>query len=214
MRFDWRVSAGAAGAALLLSLVTGLISGVPFVTVLARALVWAVLFGVGAVAVSYVVDRYLPDLKSAGMGDGSDSSGTSSTGSPDGNMVDIVIDDRMDEEGAPQELELDEVDDVEEIDTEETQGADEALEAEEVAELETPDDETGETEDGAAREGFGESGDASDAEAPGRLPDIEGLSDAFSDGHAGVEDGEDSGRSGEDPGVMARAIRTVLKREE
>ncbi|MFW5718336.1 MAG: hypothetical protein ACOC0E_12925, partial [Spirochaetota bacterium] len=98
---------------------------------------------------------------------------------------------------------------------------------EEVAELEEADTEpSGETASPASRDAAEGSLDgreapedleeaAPEAASTGSLPDIEGFSGDFSG--APMDDSEDeesSGDSGEDPEVMARAIRTVLKREE
>ncbi len=220
MRFDWRVSAGAAGAAVFLSLVTGLISGVPFATLLGRALVGAVLFAALAAAISWVVDKYLPDLKTTRAGS-PDSDPVGGGESRSGSLVDIVVDDPADVEEPAEELELEEAEVIEDgADAYEQQAADAEPEAEEIAELEAADESVEQSTDRSAYAETDDSDDAgeleevSDVELAGRLPDIEGLSEGFSDDHAAVEDVDDSGRSGEDPSIMARAIRTVLKREE
>ncbi|MFW5683726.1 MAG: hypothetical protein ACOC1I_02640 [Spirochaetota bacterium] len=55
---------------------------------------------------------------------------------------------------------------------------------------------------------------ATEANSASGLPDIEGFSGSFADSTPVADEREETTSSGEDPGIMARAIRTVLKREE
>lgn len=266
MRFDWRASAVAATAALVLSLLSGILGGVGFGALVVRGIIGGVVFGAGAAAVSYVIDRYLPDLKQSMQGGGaSDGQSADGQGTP-GGRVDIVVDDEVDTGGlGASDFDLEEAEepgvssgsgdeDVEEL--EQDDGAEDAVADdaaadraaadhaaftpglaaervhaggadEEVTELEEADSEpSGETATPASRDAGEGSLDgreapedleeaAPEAASTGSLPDIEGFSGDFSE--AAMDDSEDeesSGDSGEDPEVMARAIRTVLKREE
>ena len=197
MGFNWRVSAGAAGAAFILSLIAGAFGGVPFGSLIGRALVGAVVFGAGAVAVSAVIGRYLPDLKQAGA------SGPIGERSPAGSRVDIVVDDALNEDGEPSGLSVQDDED------------------DEIGDLEAGDDDD-EAGGEVAPASSGQEGpvealeelDEAEAATLEGLPDIEGLSEGFP-GVSGASDvAGGAHRSGEDPDLMARAIRTVLKREE
>ncbi len=188
MRFNWRASAFAAAAALLLSLLTGIIAGVPFAALVGRALLGATVFAVVAAGISLVADRYLPGL---GQTEGGDRSGDEDR---PGGRVDVVIDDTMDEEGEPQELERS---------GEEAEGE----EGEELAELEA----AGEDEEPAGPE---EQGELADVDSLESLPDIEGLSGSFAETPIEPDEPPDSAEPGEGPGMMARAVRTVMRREE
>ena len=191
MRFNWRASAFAAAAALLLSLLTGIIAGVPFAALVGRALLGATVFAVVAAGISLVADRYLPGL---GQTEGGDRSGDEDR---PGGRVDVVIDDTMDEEGEPQELERS---------GEEAEG-EEGEEGEELAELEA----AGEDEEPAGPE---EQGELADVDSLESLPDIEGLSGSFAETPIEPDEPPDSAEPGEGPGMMARAVRTVMRREE
>lgn len=248
MKFDWRASAFAAGAAFLLSILAGIISGVPFGALMLRAVLGAVVFAAGAAGVSVLIDRFLPDLKQSLA-----NPGARKEAAPSGGRVDIVVEDEP-FGGASGGFELEETHD----------GADELSaatgpmrapasfddeDADEVGELESAEDDADDheptpdaAEDGDAAGEFtpglaaervhtvAEDGhaEARGARAPGgvteampevasagSLPDIEGFSGSFSEpgGGAQVEEEPTSGSS-DDASTMARAIRTVLKREQ
>jgi hypothetical protein len=232
MRFDWRASAVAATAALVLSLFSGIIGGVAFGTLIVRAIIGAVVFGAGAAGVSYVIDRYIPDLKKSMQGGGEPAEPRGTTG----NQVDIVVDDEVDTDGlAASDFELEEAEESgAAADASSEPGEDEraaedgftpGLAAErvqsdgaeeEIAELEEAD--AGGV--GEAPQNGRDASESVDEQTPetastGSLPDIEGFSGDFSEAPASDSDDEDTSEaSGEDPQMMARAIRTVLKREE
>lgn len=275
MRFDWRASAVAATAALVLSLLSGIIGGVTFGALVVRGIIAAVVFGAGAAGVSYVVDRYLPELKESMQGDKASGGASAEADGAAGSRVDIVVDDEVDTGGlsesdfeleeaepaaasggeagedhgavapvdaapsgpadtAPEETQETGEEAVEELEPEDdrpaftpglaaervhTAGADE-----EVAELEEAEggaDETGtrSAQPEGALDPRGEPEDleeaAPEAASGGSLPDIEGFSGDFSEAPVNDDGDEESSEgSGEDPEMMARAIRTVLKREE
>jgi len=223
MSLDWRTGAFAAGAAFILSLLAGLIGGVGFGTLLIRAIIGAAVFGGGALGVSLLIERYLPELKSA--------AGEAPGGGRDerpGGRVDITVDDSMDGEiDSGFVLEGESEDQSESGDEAFVEGiaAEEVHADAETAEAAPVDEGEGDTEEIAELEEADEADDERDVERPGggsapetgsaqSLPDIEGFSGSFAEAPAEVEDVDGSQRSGEDPGIMARAIRTVLKREE
>lgn len=254
MRFDWRASGVAATAALVLSLFSGILGGVAFGALIVRAAIGAVVFGAGAAGVSYVIDRYLPDLKQSMKRGGTPTGGSAEPSAEaegtSGGQVDIVVDDEVDTAGlAASDFELEEAEEPAAAAPDELPEAGEdtvaELEADEEAEeaqgVSAPDSGAVQAEQAAAESGFtpglsaeqvhtggaddgiGELEEA-DAESPdevpetassGSLPDIEGFSGDFSEAPLGDSDDEETSEgSGEDPEIMARAIRTVLKREE
>ena len=199
MKIDWRISAIAAGSAFLLSVVIGVIGNVSFGVLILRAVTAAGVFGVGAIGVTIVIDRYLPELRRASA---------ASAGSATGNTVDIVVEgedgfetvaDGPDENGEEPgvvdngvgELPDDDPDGVLE-EVEESAGSGETMTSEIDGEVE-------EIEEIA-------SGD--------ELPNVDSMADSFTEIPLGEDSGDESLDSGEDPELMARAIRTVLKREE
>ena len=58
----WKIVVGSAGFGMLLSLLTGAISGVPIGALLIRALMWSALFACLGAALSFAISRYLPEL--------------------------------------------------------------------------------------------------------------------------------------------------------
>jgi len=89
--FNFKWSIFAAGFGLILSLVTGLLSGSPFSVVFVRALIFAaVFFGLGSGA-WFAINHFLPELLFSGSG-GSGGAGLSD-GSP-GSRINITLEDR------------------------------------------------------------------------------------------------------------------------
>ena len=213
MNINWRVSAITAGGAFLLSMLVGLIGGVGFGAMLLRALLFGLLFGAASIGLTIAIARFLPELM------GSIGSETSAGGS---GSVDIVVDDDAtadiysaaehdsgdaagggragtlesdDEAGAMSSPVAGEIDggalseDHDIIVEEEAEDVEEVEDAEDVEEV-----------------------DGSDTTG---LPDLDGYSGSFADGPAEPDELETSSLdSREDPAVMARAIQTVLKRQE
>ncbi|MFP4549799.1 MAG: hypothetical protein ACLFNT_03255, partial [Spirochaetales bacterium] len=84
MSIGWRTTAIVAGAALVLSVLVGVLGGVAFGTILIRGLLGAFAFGAGSIGIRYLVDRYLPELRQGQE---------VQQESPHGSRVDIVVDD-------------------------------------------------------------------------------------------------------------------------
>lgn len=230
MEINWKVSAVFAGAAFILSILSGAIAGVGFGLLLLRAIIGAVAFAVVGAGVSLVVARYLPELKKLPDGEG-----RSDVHQADGRNVNIVI---------PEEepgLFSDDEEDVgrpERFGSESENGGDEFAGdslVEEVEEL-SADDDSPQVERPAANAGGDsrekrpasqskaaseqESGELLDADTE-NLPDIGGLAGSFDGESVGSvvepEESRESGSGGRDdmdPETIARALRTVLKRDQ
>ncbi len=202
MKIDWRVSAITAGSAFLLSVVIGVIGNVSFGVLILRAVTAAVLFGAGAIGVTIVIDRYLPELRRASDG---------SAASPTGNSVDIVVegDDELEAvaEGSDENgVEAGATDnDVAELSVGDSDGV--------LEEVEESDD-SGEIVSGATDGEVEEIEEIEEIASGEELPNVDSMADSFTEIPLGEDPGAESLDSGEDPALMARAIRTVLKREE
>jgi len=206
MKIDWRVSAITAGSASLLSILVGVIGDVSFGVLILRAIIAAIVFGAGATGVTIIIDRYLPELRRASP---------ASAASANGNRVDIVVEgDEELETVADGSDEADLQSDV--IDFE---GANE------VAGL-SADDSGGVLEEIEESDGISEypsvaiDGEVEEIEeieeitSVDDLPNVDSMAGSFTEIPLGEDPVADSSESGEDPALMARAIRTVLKREE
>ena len=62
MMFNWKLSSGFSIFAFVVAVLTGIITGNPFGTIIIRSLIAAVLFGSFGVGVGYVIKKYLPEL--------------------------------------------------------------------------------------------------------------------------------------------------------
>jgi hypothetical protein len=237
MEANWRVSAVFAGAAFILSILIGAIAGVGFGLVLLRAIVGAVAFGIVGAVVSLIIARYLPELGSL-LG----STPGQSTENKDeiGKTVNIVLpEESNDLNYRPSSME-DGIGEYDSDDGEERSLGGDAL-VEEVEELASGDEgsednELTEADEVSERRRFESAGAeeiVSDRETvellesgDESLPDIAGLSGSFTEGPESAvpaRDGFGAGptrgnsSSGIDPGdpeTIARALRTVLKRDE
>jgi hypothetical protein len=207
MKIDWRVSAIAAGSAFFLSVLVGVIGNVSFGMLILRATIAAALFGAGAIGLTIIIDRFLPELRGAA---------SATAASPDGNSVDIVV------EGG------DEFDTVmsgmnerdEELDAADTGVENDVagLQADDSGELLEEVDESDGIGEGASVETADELEEVEeedeDEPSSDALPSVDSMSDSFTEVPIGEDPVSDVPDSGGDPSLMAQAIRTVLKREE
>jgi hypothetical protein len=196
-----------AAAGLVLSLLVGLLAGNPFGVILLRGILFAVAFGGVGAGMQYVVRRFLPELSGGGTapGDGGDEAAVK----PAGSTIDIVLPEELPAaEGAPEgRAEI----------LEELPGTAESAGVAAVEELE------------GAESGPGtEAAPAQPAGAPGSggldaLPDIGPIGPGggrarsatrFPGERAKPSDAARGVLEREDPASLARAVRTVLKREE
>lgn len=229
MSVQWKPVAVSALLAFIIVVVTAGISGVPFGVLLFRAVLGALIFGAGALGVQYLVAKFLPELVESG--DGVDSS----NGAPEaGGSVDIVISDDEDE---PEE----EVDETEASDgppefepgmpAATASGQDSnavpagdgepLVEVVEEAELENEPVSEADTEADTASAPEAESEPdqvaVADNESVDTLPDVGEFTDSFMADAAQEEPPQDTARTtgdGQDPESIAKAIRTLMKREE
>jgi hypothetical protein len=232
IRENWKIAAVFAGVAFLLSLLVGLLSGNPFGAATFRALLLGVCFAGLGVGLRFVVTKYLPEL--AG---GSQASERAPAGEREsrGTKIDIVLPEEAPPVGVP-ESEAEPVSDAELA--EPVAGGDEDAgtdaEAETLSELssELAGDEPERPASGAEaeREPRGRRGEnrggAAERESEGgldSLPDISSLEVAAESDNGAREpsarrasptDALRGAVSGQDPLTIARAIRTVLKRDE
>lgn len=196
-----------------MSMLVGVIGGVGFGAMLLRALLFGLLFGAASIGLTIAIARFLPELM------GSIGSETSTGGS---GSVDIVVDDDAtadiyrvaendsgdeqgdeplgdpdsgDESGAADSSASGELDSGSLAEDQDIIVDEEAVDVEEVEDAEDV-----------------EEADGSDTNG---LPDLDGFSGSFTDGPTEHEELETSSLdSREDPAVLARAIQTVLKRQE
>lgn len=223
MKIDWRVSTVAGGAAFGLSLLVGVIGGVAFVALILRASLAALVFAAGSIGIGLTIDRFLPELRRAR---------SVHPGGADGAGVDIVVE--GDDDIAALSTGLDESDPV--LGDAEGGGDDQPDLAGESATVPPA-----VTEEAAALQGDGDEGiigfaardeSADEAEvieeveafedasmvgqrdSVGELPSVDAMTDSFTEVPLAEEPVAEPLDSGEDPALMARAIRSVLKREE
>jgi hypothetical protein len=203
MKIDWRVSAITAGSAFFLSVLIGVLGNVSFGVLILRAIVAAAVFGAGAIGATVVIDRFLPELRRPTL---------PSADSAIGNSVDIVVEggdefgtvmgdsDEGDEElGA---VDTGAEDDVVELSADDSGGL-----LEEVEE----NDNIGEGTTVYAADELEEIEEASSGDD---LLSVDSMTDSFTEVPLGEDPVVDVSDSGGDPELMAKAIRTVLKREE
>ena len=227
---SWKIAAAFAAGAFLLSLLIGLITRNPFGTVFLRALLLALVFAVLGAGLRSLVRTYLPELAGGGA---------APPAPPDdkrGSRVDIVLDDEA-APGAPADLSG--AEEVEPMDEEPADATEETAQAEAQALGELA-DELAEDAD-AADGGSGE--EVMEGEEPGppaasragagdidELPDIGPLEEPERPGARGgpgrgakpmggadrekAEDALKSTMARQDPATLARALRTVLKKDD
>ncbi|HUX13484.1 MAG TPA: hypothetical protein VMW87_10675 [Spirochaetia bacterium] len=231
MEINWKVSTAFAAAAFLLSILSGAIAGVGFGLLLLRAIIGAVAFAVVGAGVSIVVARYLPELRSLRGAEEPSDAGRSA-----GRMVDIVIPEEPVGEfvDGSESTEFPEAGD----DVGETDGADDFIadslveEVEELSGDEQPDlpgrrasgtipgESSEASEEASEMVSEEESRELLDADVE-RLPDIGGLAGSFDGETSRVasesekkHSNDSTGRDDMDPEIIARALRTVLKRDQ
>lgn len=210
---DWKVPAGAAGAAFLISLFAGAVGGVPFGTILLRGLISAAAFGGLFIGIDWVARQYLPELFEGSENPDSDA------------VVDITLDEENPhaaEGEAPSESRRTEPT-AEGGPSAPPSGVDDDLEAGEFEETALVEDIGGADSDGVADAGK-ETKEGSDASPTSELPSFDGLESAFEGGTAEGQEEEAQGSansstvdvmgSEEDPAVIAQAVRTLMNRDK
>jgi hypothetical protein len=214
-----KFSAYFAGSAFAIAFLTGIFAGVGFGTVILRALIGAVVFAGLGYGTYIVISTRLPELLSRAAAPEREAEGY-------GQNVDIVVDDDDEVPDAAEELEA--------ADEPSTAAEGEAGELEEVGDEESAaageggDELVEEVEEVAASSGAPDTsssgGEDVDENSVDALPDIGGFAGDFeAEGTEVVEDDE-GGTSGssrarehgiqQDPEVIAKALQTVIKRDE
>jgi hypothetical protein len=203
-----------AAAGLVLSLLVGLLARNPFGVLVLRAVLFAVFFGGVGAGMHYVVRRFLPEL--TGGGTTGTAAADDAAGKPEGSTIDIVLP----EEPLPVAGSSQQRGEV----LEELPGTGDAGGASAVEELDAAESTAGPASATTQRTGSPSgSRDGFDA-----LPDIATFGDEAARGGTRRADTRarpagsrakpaDAARSvleREDPASLARAVRTVLKREE
>jgi len=216
MTLHWKLLAAASGGAFLLSFLAGLLGNVGIGTVFLRALIWAIIFGGLAFGIEHVLRNYLPELFV-----GSDRS------SPEGNAVDITLDDENphvsaeEGEGAAKGYEQADTGSRSEEDLD-----DFAEDAEDNGHP-LPGEFSEERSVGSASDGVDDENDVEDLEAvsdggeisDSELPSFDSVESTFtsaetddSERGAGLANVDVLG-SEEDPEVVARAVRTLMNKD-
>jgi hypothetical protein len=209
-----------AAAGLVLSLLVGLLAGNPFGVMVLRAVLFAVLFGGIGAGMQYVVRRFLPEIAGGKHDEQQGADGAESK--PEGSTIDIVLPEEPVPVGKPAEG-RDEL--LEELPgTSEGTSAVEELDGAEPADEAAPSPASARVAADGARVGGRRELDA--------LPDIGAMGDEAAPGgtRAGTRFTDAPARPArarakpsdaardvlerEDPATLARAVRTVLKREE
>jgi hypothetical protein len=212
-----------AASAFVLSLLTGILFGVGFLTVLLRAFLFGIIFGAAGFGIKSLLRRFLPELfgqsEDADFGEGnSEDAVTESFEPPETNdrAVDIVVEgDEFEASG---------------LYTVQGDLSDDQYEAVDAEVEPVMDDEGG---DESTKQGYNdtvEDGDAEDLEpmddlGGGSLPDLDSFSDSFQSVADSQEIGESHGsehRSQEfdvlgtqqDTATMAKAVRTFMKKDQ
>ena len=220
MKIRIRFSAGCAVFALIVSLLSGVIAGLPVGTIMVRALIAGVVFFGAGTGVQLAVSRFLPELDEllAGSSSPQDQDARDANGDQR-QRVDIVVDDDDGLESA----EFSPYGDASQAADDELVKVEPDFGREDQPEAGTDDDLVAEAEEVEAdveRKTPAHTRDPSDgidADGVDRLPDADGFHDTFEEvegiDSANGEDGPSRSRN-QDPAVMARALQTVLKRDE
>ena len=228
MEIDFRIPAVSAGAAFVLVVLTGAIAGVGFGALLLRAILGALAFAALGVGGEMVAKKFLPELYNTSAGVPEDVSGGGD--SADGGTIDITLD----EENPHRNLDADGAEGsgtttVEDEDigvgvSDTTEGSDGAsineMDAADVEELETIDEERAESDRSGQVTQPTVSKEQSETPRPDGLPSFDGVESAFDTTvvteteSATASAGIDVMGQEEDPETVARAVRTLLKRDE
>ena len=198
MTLSWKIPAGAAGGAFLLSFLVGLLGRVGFGIAILRGMLWAVIFGALAFGVDYLLRRFLSELFTD----------QENGAVEEERSVDITLDEENPLAGETQ------------ASAEESNSAvEDALgeNSEEIAELEQV-DEQGETS--GSPESKSDDSVEDEVVSGGELPSLEAVETAFVT--SGVEERDDQPQSvsidalgmDEDPATVARAVRTFMNKDQ
>ncbi|GAB6089841.1 hypothetical protein [Spirochaeta dissipatitropha] len=233
MSFQLRFTSILAGTAFIIAFLAGIIAGIPFGYILLRSLIGSVVFAVVGLLVSFIVQQFLPELLEEQTD--SELSVDISVGEDDDDALRRSVRSSDEDSAAPEREsrqknsndEFDQAQDSDEI-RDNDYGDDssprfrpgiEADLVEEVQEYRAVADDAGSRASASESQGSGYSADnEADELDVDELPDMGAMSDAFITTESGGEGEDFSGSAGEADGEqaleMAKAIRTVLHREQ
>lgn len=200
---NWKVVLWCGVGGFALSLLVGIIGGVTFGALVLRAFLWGVVFGALGGACYYVISRFLPEL----IG------GAAQPAPADtGENVDIVLPDENPHASQDEPSEF-----AEELDSESRDSADSDEMVEEVEEAPPGEQSRARRSSAAENDGFfsevNDRGGVAD-----ELPEFGSEADTFGSAPSMPRPRKDKGAAndvlGADPEEVARAIRTVLKKDQ
>ena len=220
MNIRIRFSAGCAVFALVVSLLSAIVAGVPFAMAVMRALISAVVFAGLGVALQLAVSRYLPELEELFLAGGAGSDASDEPGEAR-QTVDIVVDDDDDIARPDFDQGIDSSEDADDgllaVEDEDDDGRDSDAEPESADDLVVEAEELEADDVRRATVSGPDPADDIDVNGLDQLPDVGGYSGAFESSDRVSLGDEDDGstRSGvQDPALVARALQTMLKRDE
>jgi uncharacterized membrane protein YgcG len=227
MRISWFFAGVIAGTAFFISAVIAGFAGVPFGVLLLRAAISGVLFAAASIGAELLLQQQLPELYAAIRGEQEPGSPSAAEGAESGEGVDIVLESEEGQEEAEFGAET-LAEGEEEAEAVPPSASDQLVE--EVAEATADGDEEASETAGQPKEAATETEESRSVDS---LPDIGEFSETFESGDSGSSSksgnqsgsgqysssGESSGEGprgsgSEDPAAIARAIQTVLKRDE
>jgi hypothetical protein len=197
-----------ASAGLVLSLLVGLLARNPFGVMLLRAVLFAIIFGAVGAGMQYVVRRFLPELAGGESEGNQDADGAAAK--PEGSTIDIVLPEEPASPDKPPERRDEPL--------EELPGTGEAAGTAAVEELEGVETEAGPSTAPSPASGVAARGTAGlDA-----LPDIGSIgtgggargAQRIAGTRAKPSDAAREVLERQDPALLARGLRTMLKRDE
>jgi len=199
---NWKVALWTGIGGFLLSFLIGIIGGVLFGALILRALQWGLLFAFLGAALHYVISRFLPEM-------------LASTDAKQGGSgsIDIVLPEEM-----PHAASEENGEGVEELPAEELEEA--AGEIEEIPMAEEVEESEPRTAGMHEESSFFSAIKDEEAELPEELPEFEGeilpegRSQSSSAAFAPKRASSRAPASSADPAEIARAIRTVLKKDQ
>ncbi len=202
---DWKIVVIFAAGAFFLSVMAGIIGGVSAGVILLRALVGGIFFGgFGYLLQFLLLPKFLPELLESG-GDSVDTAVHEVSGS----NVDIVIDDSEPAVDTTEAVVSQSTEEPDEFSESGGDGPETGVSMEEEAEIST----------GGASENAASDIEAGDSE---ELPNIDAFSDVFNSVEVDADNGApltgavsvDIMGQQEDPGTVAKAIRTIMNKDQ
>lgn len=216
MTINWKLPAYCAGGAFLLSILAGAIGGVRFGTLLLRALIGGSLIGGLAFGIDFLLRQYLPELYEGFSEDGRNVDITIADENPHSNTGDgeQTGESARVERGLPSgDHSIDEGSDDSHAEQDVGMGDDDVSEVEELGSAE------GNSKPQTSAESQNASQGASGGDSSSDLPSFDTVEESFKEETASSGPTDDITSvdvmgTGEDPEVVAKAVRTIMKRDQ